>query len=199
MHLRRNTKINIFNSVLTGCPTGLFIDGTAAQGNATMGDLKLQNCVLSGMGSFFASQFERDFFKTTSFHNDTLATNDLLKYTDPFNLTQPNFLLQASSLLNAGSYWNNVAIEAIQPKLNLNIYPNPAVSELHIQIDMQQSRKVSIMVSDLTGKVVMPEIQNDVPAGNNEFIIHVSDLQPGMYLVVIKYDNTKVTKKFLVQ
>ncbi len=41
MHLRRNTSISIFNSILAGYATGLFIDGTAAQANATNGDLNV--------------------------------------------------------------------------------------------------------------------------------------------------------------
>ena len=40
MHLRRNTKLSIFNSVFAGYATGLFIDGTASQANATDGTLE---------------------------------------------------------------------------------------------------------------------------------------------------------------
>ncbi|SNR55002.1 T9SS type A sorting domain-containing protein [Hymenobacter mucosus] len=49
MHLRRNTAISIFNSVLTGWPTGLTLDGAPTQANATSGSLVLKNNVMANM------------------------------------------------------------------------------------------------------------------------------------------------------
>ena len=49
LHLRRNTAISVFNSVFAGWPQGLFIDGAAAQANATAGTLVLRNNMLTGM------------------------------------------------------------------------------------------------------------------------------------------------------
>lgn len=42
-HLRRNTSISIFNSVLIGWPDGIFIDGNPAIANATAGRMELRN------------------------------------------------------------------------------------------------------------------------------------------------------------
>ncbi len=52
MHLRRNNKIKIINSVFTGFPNGLFIDGTATATNAANGDLILKNIILAGVDSW---------------------------------------------------------------------------------------------------------------------------------------------------
>ncbi len=40
MHLRRNTKCSVYNSIFTGFPTGLFIDGANTQANATADELE---------------------------------------------------------------------------------------------------------------------------------------------------------------
>ena len=48
-HLRRNNKLKIYNSVFTGYPNGIFIDGTGARTNADNGELQLRNVYLAGV------------------------------------------------------------------------------------------------------------------------------------------------------
>jgi len=49
MHLRRNTSISVFNSVIAGWhTTGLLLDGTRTHANATSGGMALQNVFLVG-------------------------------------------------------------------------------------------------------------------------------------------------------
>lgn len=92
MHLRRNTELCVYNSVFSGYPTGLFIDGTAAQANATANTLQIENCFLTGMATNYASAFEQTYFESPSRHNQVFPNNTDLLLTDPFNLTNPNFL-----------------------------------------------------------------------------------------------------------
>jgi hypothetical protein len=54
MHLRRNTKLNVYNSVIAGWPVGLYIDGSTTWANAQASDLQIKNCVLVGMAANFA-------------------------------------------------------------------------------------------------------------------------------------------------
>ena len=59
MHLRRNNKIKIYNTVVTGYPTGINIDGLLgdARGNAARGEIALQNIVLAGTLSWGSNGF----------------------------------------------------------------------------------------------------------------------------------------------
>ena len=107
MHIRRSSQLNVFNSVFAGYPTGLFIEGTNSQASATNGDLNIENCIMSGMTANFASDFERNYFTTTTKHNDTLVNNTDLLVADGFNLTNPNFMPQTGSPLLKGSYWKH--------------------------------------------------------------------------------------------
>jgi hypothetical protein len=105
MHIRRNSSLCVYNSVFSGYPTGLILDGGATQGNATAGSLQIKNTILAGMGSFFAAQFDRDYFFGSGLGNDTLATNDLLGLTNAFSLTNPKFIPSTSSpLRNKASF-----------------------------------------------------------------------------------------------
>ncbi|MDR1672648.1 MAG: hypothetical protein LBS09_04185 [Bacteroidales bacterium] len=82
MHLRRNTKLNYFNSVTVGFPVGLIVEndkGSTTQKWATDGELKIQNVYFGGMdklgvdanggttGEFSASYFSREGGNNRSF------------------------------------------------------------------------------------------------------------------------------------
>ncbi|MEH6308679.1 Ig-like domain repeat protein [Olivibacter sp. SDN3] len=49
LHLRRNNKLKIHNSIFTGFPNGLFIQGTNTAANAAAGELVMKNCILAGV------------------------------------------------------------------------------------------------------------------------------------------------------
>ncbi|PLK43890.1 cell shape-determining protein MreB [Emticicia sp. TH156] len=49
MHLRRNNKIKVYNTFVTGYPNGVYIDGSTTAANAVAGSLVLNNVVLAGV------------------------------------------------------------------------------------------------------------------------------------------------------
>jgi hypothetical protein len=57
MHLRRNNKIKIYNTFITGFPNGIFIDGTTTGANAVAGDLVLNNIVIAGVTGWGTNGF----------------------------------------------------------------------------------------------------------------------------------------------
>jgi hypothetical protein len=59
MQLRRNNKIKIFNTVVTGYPSGIYIDGQRgdAKGNAARGEIVLQNIILAGIDKWGSNGF----------------------------------------------------------------------------------------------------------------------------------------------
>jgi len=201
MHLRRNTRTTVYNSVFAGWPIGLFIDGTAAQGNATSGDMKMEHCVLSGMGTFFVSSFERDFFKTAGFVNDTLATNDLLQYVDPFNLAQPDFLLQTGSELNSESTWFHTGLKANQNKGKFKAvtYPNPVSTTATISLNLDKSQKITVNLFDMIGHKVAVIAQDQFNAGKSDISYDVSTLPKGMYFVQITDGTNSNSLKMVVK
>jgi hypothetical protein len=199
MHLRRNTRLNAYNSVFTGWPTGLFIDGTASQGNATNGNLKLQRCVMSGMGTFFTSDFERGFFLTPASGNDTMASNDLLMYLDPFNLGQPNFLLQSGSELKSGSIWPQTGLKENNLAFAANIYPNPVSSSTTISFNLEKTKNITVSLYDMIGHKVATIAQSQYFAGKNEVNYNASSLPKGMYFVQITDGVSSSSLKMIVK
>lgn len=124
MHLRRNTSISIFNSLLFGYPEGLRLDSpvevltASTLDNVTSGGLQLRGIVLANVGiagsatsipvrgaGRITNDQAQGFFNTAAFANRVYATSEiatLLLNAQNFNLDAPNFLPQAGSPLLTG-------------------------------------------------------------------------------------------------
>ncbi|MDJ1472149.1 IPT/TIG domain-containing protein [Xanthocytophaga flava] len=123
MHLRRNTSISIFNSVLVGYPEGLRLDnndvdttvqtvGTSTYANAISGNLQLRGIVLAnvtnallGKGKVTNDQASKVFNMTGN--NNLVATtlSELSLNAANFTLGTPNFLPASSSPLLQNAVW----------------------------------------------------------------------------------------------
>ena len=162
--------------------------------------MKIQRCVLSGMGSFFASSFEHNFFMTPAFGNDTLATNDLLMVVDPFNLSQPNFLLQTQSELNTGSIWDNTGLKYNQKKaFAVTVYPNPVSKNATLTLNLEKPNTVTISVFDMIGHKVATIAQKQYVAGLNEIKYDASSLPKGIYFVQVTDGVKNSSVKMIVK
>ena len=109
-HLRRNTQTCIYNSLISGYPIGLLVDGTAAEGNATGDLLQVRNTIIASCNTPLAvatgSTFSIDtWFNTVSYGNSIQYTNANLA-TAPYDAT-PNFLPVAGSALLSGADFTN--------------------------------------------------------------------------------------------
>ena len=111
MYLRRNTAINIYNSIFYGYPEGLRVEsagGTALTG----GTIDLKGVVLANMSTpivgagVLTTAQVTTFFSDPTRSNQIIATSDvatLLLNTANFSLTAPNFLPQNLSPLLGGA------------------------------------------------------------------------------------------------
>ncbi|MFO7370546.1 MAG: hypothetical protein R6X09_09785, partial [Bacteroidales bacterium] len=116
MHLRRNTSLSIFNSVFAGYATGLLIDGSASQANATNGTLNVVNTIMAGCNDFYAAEFDSLYFTGAGKNNTTIASNSSLNIANPFNLDAPDFRPQGGVyLLDGWVYVKSGATLTIEP------------------------------------------------------------------------------------
>ncbi len=112
MHLRRNTRNSIYNSVFVGYPTGLFVDGTAANNNYTGGLLQLANNVMANMGADFdASMSAAAIARYDSINARFTSTSSLGFATGYNNLTTPTLLPTAGSILQSGADFSNSRLQ----------------------------------------------------------------------------------------
>lgn len=110
IHLRRNTKLSMYNSVIAGWPYGVRIEnggkGTAQQ-NATDGYLVLANNIVAGSGiqNFHedkvaydeTQQFVQSYWNREGASNLSLETVAALGLKNPFSLSAPGFTALTTS------------------------------------------------------------------------------------------------------
>lgn len=148
MHLRRNTEHCLYNSIVTGYPVGLFIDGTSTQSNATNNLLQIRNTFIAGMVNNFASTFEQNYFLAPERENKVFATNPELMITNPFNMTNPNFLPLPGSPVLFASTWT-YPITGVVTYQNAN---NTPLSDITVQVRTQAGTIVNTGITNAQGQ-----------------------------------------------
>lgn len=115
-HLRRNTLLSVFNSVIMGWPTGGFLmDGSGVTGAATSEELSVRNTIIAGVRQPHArtnvSGFDvNGWYHTGSFGNTYVGNVQALEFTDPFNLTAPNFNPAPTSAVKTGASFTHTRV-----------------------------------------------------------------------------------------
>jgi hypothetical protein len=84
--------------------------------------------------------------------------------------------------------------------LNAKVVPNPASNNAVLTVELAATSNLQIAVADITGKTVISETVNNVPAGTQSFAINVAELNTGMYFVNLYTANgTKSVKLNVVK
>lgn len=82
--------------------------------------------------------------------------------------------------------------ETISAAIDVDIYPNPASSQLNIRIPYSDSETI-LELRDVQGKLIASE----KITGTTNFNMDISKYTPGMYFINIKGENTNTVKKFV--
>ena len=114
IHFRRNSQASIFNSIVTGYPVGLLIDGSTTQDNAANGLLRVQHNVLGNMTDTLATLTTAepnningtfnisDFYATSGWGNETVNSVSDFAFSN-VSLSSPDFTLTSGSPYNTGA------------------------------------------------------------------------------------------------
>ncbi len=105
-HIRRNTGISIFNTIIMGWPRGIEIDATSTAGDPTSKDvadstIRLRNIAIAGtatptrfsgigFGTITDDASFNSFFLNPYFNNDIFANNSDIKLANPFSSSAPD-------------------------------------------------------------------------------------------------------------
>ncbi len=118
LHLRRNTRTCVYNSVFVGYPTGLLIESTSTQTNATNNDLQFRNTAIVEMNDSLAASTAANpnnvngpfnintWFATAGFNNQLINSASSLGINN-LSLTAPDMLISSTSPLNSGASFTN--------------------------------------------------------------------------------------------
>ncbi|MEZ4890332.1 MAG: T9SS type A sorting domain-containing protein [Crocinitomicaceae bacterium] len=81
----------------------------------------------------------------------------------------------------------------------VSVYPNPAADNAEVSFNLNAASDVTINVVDVNGKVVNSNVLKNLAVGANSTSLNVANLANGVYSVVIKSNDSTVTKKLVVR
>ncbi len=121
-----------------------------------------------------------------------IANNDLRIIAGKSTTTMANFnnsVVDQFGKFNGVNHLANVA--------SMSIYPNPAVDQMNIDFTSKVSFNATLKLMDLSGKMVVSEVVN-VTEGMNALTVNVSNLNNGMYVLVLTANGGQYSQKVIV-
>ncbi len=90
-------------------------------------------------------------------------------------------------------------VEEKQVKPLFKVYPNPASTNLTIEVVLETSQTISIVLFDISGRIAKKIVNNKhTPAGNHKFNTGLGDLQPGAYICSVQFKSVSQTQTIIV-
>ncbi len=208
MRLRRNTRLQIYNTAFLGWGKGLRLESDGSQTAAGTDALTVQNCIMAGIrgdnfiqdpsATVMTAATMESWYKATSRHNKVLSNNTDVKITDPFNFTSPNFQPATDSPVQKASYWFVTGVEpVIATEANLKSYPNPFSGQTTVELNIEESAYVKVVVLDIAGRLVTSLQDGKLAEGSYQFIFDATKLPKGVYLAKVTAGNVQKTIKML--
>ncbi|WP_304198629.1 T9SS type A sorting domain-containing protein [Flavobacterium alvei] len=209
-HLRRNTQLQVYNSIFMDFVDGLVVDGTTTITNATNNILKFKSNIIAGTAAAKvavkvespATTFDVATWFTTNNNTSQTASAGLL--TLPYNTTDGSLYTgldyrpAVGSIALSGADFTNLGTDKFvsNAEFSLEVYPNPVVNSFKLNYSSSSNEDVKVATYDITGKLVesinvkYADI-NDQEMGNN--------YNAGVYILVLKQGDinksVKVIKK----
>lgn len=81
--------------------------------------------------------------------------------------------------------------------VDINVYPNPATEYVSVELDVEQTSNVSIIIYDITGSAVISKSKSNL-RGYQNVNIPLNGIHGGSYIVRILFDNEPVAIKKLI-
>ncbi|HET6559578.1 MAG TPA: T9SS type A sorting domain-containing protein [Prolixibacteraceae bacterium] len=207
LRLRRNTRLQIYNSAFLGWGLGLRLESDGSQTAANTDVLTVQNTIIGGIradkfredGTVFDASTLEDWYKAASRKNQLYVTNDEVKITAPFNYSNLNFAPAVGSPVFEASYW---VPTSVNPVLNSNqtqlvAYPNPFNGSTNIELQLENPSDVRIFVTDISGRTVADLQEGKLTAGKYRFVFDGTALPKGFYFAKVITGKEQKTVKMI--
>jgi hypothetical protein len=78
---------------------------------------------------------------------------------------------------------------------DFTMFPNPASSDVNLEVELEQSMNVGIRIYDAVGRLVHE--QEGVQSGNTSYKIAIDNLSPGLYTVQVKTGQIVMNKRLI--
>ena len=97
-----------------------------------------------------------------------------------------------------------IEVRRIKQPINVNdlsdiiVFPNPNDGMVCIQFKINNDSQTEIAVTDMVGKKVLEVLNTKMPKGNYKYLVNLTQLSDGFYLMSIKTDAQISTSKIII-
>ncbi len=201
--IRRNSAIDIRNSIFMDFQRGIFIDGTACEANATNGLIVYKNNIVAGNSAgkvterTATSTFNIQAWFAAGMNDSIASTAGIL--TTPYNYTSPDYRPAASSPLLTGSDFTGlVGLIENSAIAGVSLYPNPTNADATLFVDVAQNDEIEVVVMNANGQVIQTVATKYAEVGTHQFTINSATFAQGLYYAVVRSGNAVKTVKLSV-
>lgn len=138
----------------------------------------------------------------------TLRLNSPFDFSNPMPEVSPAYVSSFCNGANAQyqantlradiiAYYDSIAVEEqkvilLESSFDASIFPNPSNGETQASITLPESALTSIIVIDMSGKVVAEPLKDEViQKGKTEFNLMTTQLTPGIYFINITVNGER--------
>jgi hypothetical protein len=87
----------------------------------------------------------------------------------------------------------------LEKSLSWNLYPNPAIENVFMDFELDQSAEVQLEVVNMIGSLLRSEDLGQLTSGYHQQMLDLDGLTPGIYLLRLNVDGESVSRKLVVQ
>jgi hypothetical protein len=205
-HLRRNTQLQIWNSIFMDFVDGVVLDGATTQTNATNNTLKFKSNIIAGTAAtkvvVAASPTTYDVATWFANNNNTSQASSAGLLTTPYNTadgsiyTGLDYRPATGSIALTGADFTTLSNDkfAANAEFSLKVYPNPSSDSFKFDYVSSSNEKVKVTAYDITGKTVK-SIDVDYSEINEQTI--GNDFTPGVYVIALKQGDISKTVRVI--
>ncbi len=193
--IRRNSKLNVFNSIFMDFQRGIHIDGSACEANALAGDIHFMNNIVAGCTTGKVCEVNAgstfdiwSWFGASS--NDSLASTTGILIS-PYNFLTPDYRPDTLGMAHAGASFTDslftgkmleyaLGVEEFNRKGECKLFPNPTSDYLNI---VNTTGIKSIAVYSVTGQLIFA--QENIQSGA-QYRLNVATYNTGVYFLELK-------------
>lgn len=210
MRIRRNSRIQVYNSLFLGWGRGVRLESSGTHTAAQSDEMTIKNTIIGGV---FGNKYQTDnsvlsaaqletWYLATERRNKMLDNMADAKITNPFSFTNPNFQPMPGSPVFNASYWVTTSARNISNAFTDGLvknYPNPFTGRTNIEVTLEKETYVKVLVYSITGAVVADLQNGDLYRGTHRFEFEGSNLPQGMYLTRVIMGDVSQTIKMIKQ
>ena len=204
-HLRRNTQLQIWNSIFMDFVDGVVVDGATTQTNATNNTLKFKSNIIAGTAvAKVATTTPVGFDVATWFtsNNNTSQTASTGLLTTPYNeadgsiYTGLDYRPAIGSPALTGADFSTLGTNNFiaSSEFSLVVYPNPTTNSFKLNYFSSSNENVKVAAYDLTGKLLESRNIKYEEINNQEI---GNGYNAGVYIVVLKQGNISKSVKVI--